>query len=246
MSSDRLFEATHLPVYTDENLLVVDKPPGLPSTGKSLADPYCLQAILMTQEQQKLWAVHQLDADTSGVIVFTRNKKSVSRLQTRMRFPKGRKTYLALCHGNPDFTTRRIEAPIGPTQDAFGWGVTPTGKHAATHVVVLTRSTDFALLAVVLETGRTHQIRVHLASLGHPLVGEYWYRKPSCERHPRQALHAARIDFFDGLEPSSFVAPLRPDLQRLATALKLQPDNTLPQGILPPALLDCISPHSNV
>lgn len=140
-----------------------------------------------------------------------------------MRFPNGVKTYLAIVHGHPEFDERRIDAPIGvlreePTRQL---GVIDTGQRAATHVRVLDRSADAALLRVRIETGRTHQIRIHLASIGHPLYGEDWYREPRCREHPRQALHAWRVEFADAGEPQSIESPWPEDLRALTRRLQL-------------------------
>ena len=210
-------------LYDQDGLLVVDKPAGIPSTGRSLRDPDSLQYQLMALLQRHLWAVHQLDADTSGVNVFTRRKSLVRPTDLRMRFPNGRKSYVAICHGVVEFDERRLEAPVGPVlrEGRRSQVVTPAGRPAATRFLCLARGPRHSLLLATLESGRTHQVRVHLAHMGHPLVGEEWYRQPPCRAHPRQALHALHLRFQDGLEPAGFQAPLAPDLCQLARRLGL-------------------------
>ncbi len=208
----------------EDGVIVVNKPPDLPSTGRSLDDSDCLQFWLMQRERRMVWAVHQLDADTSGVNVFVRRKPLVPEWQQRMRFPNGQKTYLAIVHGAPEWDRRRAAGPIGFVRrgDWNGNAIVPDGKKAATRFTTLARSADgqFALLSATLETGRTHQIRVHLQGEGLSLVGEEWYRDTPSTAHPRQALHAAKIWFRDGTAPP-MMAPLSPDLMALATRLGL-------------------------
>ena len=212
-------------LFEEKGLLVVNKPPDLPSTGRSLEDPDCLQFWLMRRHEGMVWAVHQLDADTSGINVFTTEKRLVSQLQKRMRSPEGRKTYLALVHGSPTWTRREVEAPIGFI-DSRSLGITEQGKSASSHFRVLHHTPEHALIEANILTGRTHQIRIHLASLGHPLIGEEWYRDPPCAEHPRQALHAWKLDLAAGPGPRSFVAPLAPDLCELAAKMKLSLPST--------------------
>ncbi len=221
---DRVPDLDDRIVYEADGLLVVDKPAGLATAGRTLEDPDCLQAALITRRRGRMvWAVHQLDADTSGVNIFVTRRSLVPEYQRRMRFPRGRKRYIAICHGEPDFDRRRVDAPIGfvAVGDRRGQAVTSDGKPAATRLEVLARGGGFTVVRATLESGRTHQIRVHLAHLGHPLIGEPWYRKPPCERHERHALHALEIVFSDDREPAGFSAPIPPDLAELAAELGL-------------------------
>ncbi|MFT6400560.1 MAG: 23S rRNA-/tRNA-specific pseudouridylate synthase [Bradymonadia bacterium] len=203
--------------------MVLNKPPLLPTAGRSLDDPDCLQFWLMMRHRRMVWAVHQLDADTTGVNVFVWKKTLVPVYQERMRFPNAQKSYLAIVHGDPAFDELRIAEPLGyiKTEDFSGQGVVQSGKKSATQVTVLGRNGRHALVRARLETGRTHQVRVHLAHVGHPLVGEEWYRRPACTEHPRQALHAERVEFRDGIEPGLFEAPLTSDLLELVDRLGL-------------------------
>lgn len=196
-------------------LWVVNKPPDMPTSGRSLDDDDCLQFWLMKHHGAMVWAVHQLDADTSGVNLFVTDKQLVSVYKARMGHPDCTKRYLAWVHGVPAWQTRVVEAPIGKV-DARSLGVVPAGKHAHSQFTVLARGTHHARLRIDITTGRTHQIRIHAAHLGHSLVGEEWYRSPPCTEHPRQALHASELHLGDG---EVYRAPLPADLQTLADRL---------------------------
>ncbi|MCB9506455.1 MAG: RNA pseudouridine synthase [Myxococcales bacterium] len=206
----------------------MDKPAGVSTSGRSLDDPSCVQAALIAHFGRMAWAVHQLDRDTSGVNFFVTKRSLVPLWQERLRFPSAQKTYVALCHGSPAFEALRLEAPIGYVErGAFrGQAVTADGQRATTRVSVARRAADGAASAVLctLETGRTHQIRVHLAHLGHPLFGEPWYAEPPCERHWRHALHAARVSLRESISPtgpSALRAPISSDLLELGRSLGL-------------------------
>jgi RluA family pseudouridine synthase len=214
-------------LFEDEDVVAVDKPWGLPSTGRRLNDPDSLQFALVQRYVSMTWAIHQLDADTSGINVFVRRRHLVKLWQTRMRSPTGEKSYLAVLHGEmADDCT--IQAPIGSIQTSptRHLGVTADGRSALTHFEVLDRRGGFSLVRAKIETGRTHQIRIHASSIGHPLVGEAWYRDTPCRRHPRQALHACELRFHDELDPEVLTCPLAEDLVALIRALDLRlPDS---------------------
>ncbi len=206
-------------------VLVMDKPWGIPSTGRTLDDPDSLQFALMHKLDCKVWAIHQLDADTSGINVFVTEKALVPRWKERMRFPNGTKTYLAGVHGLVDFEHLRVEAPIGLLQETPSrvLGVHADGQRAVSMIRRVALGRACSLLEVQIETGRTHQIRVHLASLGHPLLGEEWYCTPPSTAHIRQALHASRVDFDDEQTPHEFQCPLPEDLLLLFQEHGLNP-----------------------
>lgn len=205
-------------IYQDDDLLIWNKPPDLPSTGRKLDDEDCLQFHLMRAHGSMVWAAHQLDADTSGVNVFTTSKSACARVQHRLQYPNGQKRYLAVIHGVADWDERRVVAPIGKV-DERSLGVHPGGKPSQTHFRVLSCGPEHSLVEVKLVTGRTHQIRIHLQHMGLSLVGEYWYRDAPCREHTRQALHAWKVHFLDDLQPSGFTAPPPADLVELAERL---------------------------
>jgi RluA family pseudouridine synthase len=195
-------------IHEDEHHLVLNKPHGLPTSGKNLDDPDCLQYHLIKRQGTMTWAIHQLDADTTGINLFCKNKKMVHPLKQTLADPKTEKVYLAIVHNQPTWTEHTETSSIGYI-DHRSLGVTPDGKPCHSHFKRLQSSGDFSLIEVRIFTGRTHQIRIHLAHLGHPLVGEEWYRIPPCTVHPRQALHAHQLNMCNGL---NFRCPLAPDL----------------------------------
>ncbi len=205
-------------IYEQDGLIVVDKPHDLPSTGRTLDDDDCLQFWLIKRHGGMVWAIHQLDADTSGVNLFTTDKKLVPIYKKALELKNSEKTYLAIIKGNPNWTTIEEFSPLGKVDDR-SLGVIATGKSAHSKFTVLDRNTDYALLKVNIYTGRTHQIRIHLAHLGFPLVGEEWYTQPPCKIHPRQALHCYQINL--PKVDKVFTAPLASDLEALLKDLRL-------------------------
>ncbi len=195
-------------IYEEDGLIVVNKPAGLSTSGRDLSDPDCLQYGLMEKYRRKIWAVHQLDKDTSGVNLFVRRKSLVNEYMLKLRDPHTVKTYVAICHGVLPKKRIKIDEPIGWLGEKRNsrYGVTPKGKHAKTIAHLIDASKEFSLVSVNIFTGRTHQIRVHLAHIGHPIIGEPWYCDPPCELHYHHALHALSIDFAN--ETNRFSAPI--------------------------------------
>lgn len=190
-----------------DGVLAIDKPPGLPTSGLALDDPRCLQHALMERHGGMVWAVHQIDADTTGVNLFVKEKRLVKEFKRQMEDASAHKRYLAVVHGAPDWERKTVHAPIGLV-DERSLGVHPDGKSAHSEFRVHSHGQDAALIEARIFTGRTHQIRIHLAHLGHPLIGEGWYRNPPSREHPRQALHAWRME----LETLTLEAPIPEDL----------------------------------
>jgi 23S rRNA-/tRNA-specific pseudouridylate synthase len=211
-------------VLDADGVLVINKPPRLPTAGRSLEDTDCLQWHLMQATRRMVWAVHQLDADTSGVNVFVRRRTLVPVWQQAMAQPTASKRYVCWLHGElaPDEVV--VDAPIGQVDGPrFRWGVTPDGRPARSVFRVIERVPGFTLASVRIFTGRTHQIRVHAASLGHSLVGEEWYRPTPCTLHDRQALHALSLDVqVEGVQ-MALQAPVAADLLELHQRLGFMP-----------------------
>jgi 23S rRNA pseudouridine1911/1915/1917 synthase len=206
--------------YEDEHLLVVDKPPGLvvhPGSGHTSGTlvQRLLERGLAGGEAERPGIVHRLDRDTSGLLVVARTEPAYERLRALVKARKLEREYLALVRGRPRSRAGRIEAPIGrdrrdPTRMSLD---TDSPKDAVTHFEVVELFHDHALLRVRLDTGRTHQIRVHLAAIGLPVAGDRVYGVVELGLH-RQFLHAARLAFPHPItgKPVEATSPLPPDL----------------------------------
>ena len=207
--------------YQDEHLLVVDKAPGLvvhPARGHredTLAQ--LLAPLLAGGEPERAGIVHRLDRDTSGLLVVSRSQETHRRLQAALSARRIEREYLALVEGRPPARTGTIEAPIGRdprvrTRMAVD-GVSP--REARTHFTLERALAGTSLLRLRLETGRTHQIRVHLQAIGHPVVADPAYGTPGMLDLDRQFLHATRLAFDHPItgERVDVHSPLPPDLQ---------------------------------
>ncbi len=214
-------------VWQDEHLAVIDKPAGLvvhPGAGRS--DGTLVDAlagyVAGGPDPARPGIVHRLDRDTSGLLVVARSDEAHERLSELVKERRLERTYLALVRGRPASRSGRIEAPIGrdrgdPTRQSLE---TDTPREAITHFEVLETHGESALLRVTLETGRTHQIRVHLAAIDLPVVGDSVYGVTDPALH-RQFLHATRLAFahpFTG-ERVEVDSPLPPELAEYLAAL---------------------------
>lgn len=219
-------------VFDDPSLAVVDKPAGLVThaapgvRSRDLATMLAERGLAGGGEVGRPGIVHRLDRDTSGLLVVAKDDATRRTLQGLLRRRAIEREYLALVHGRPASTTGRIEAPIGRdprarTRQAIdGIGARP----AITHFEILEAFPEHTLLQVRLDTGRTHQIRVHLAAIGLPVVGDPVYGNPSSDPLglERQALHAWRLSFPHpvGGEVLDFTSPAPPDLERALQRLR--------------------------
>lgn len=208
-----------------EGVIAVNKPAGLATTGRSLDDPESLQFAVMEHYRRMIWALHQLDKSTSGLVLFVRRKRMVATWQGFLTSPGTRKMYLAVIHGHLPEDQLVVDAPIRRSHESGFMEIHPGGKPARTGFEVLASSDAFQTLKVRLFTGRTHQIRVHLQHLGLSLVGESTYRPTICTRLPRHALHAAGVLGHSPVDHNmiSFTAPLADDIARLCEELSLPP-----------------------
>jgi 23S rRNA pseudouridine1911/1915/1917 synthase len=209
--------------YEDEHLLVVDKPAGVvvhPSAGHgsgTLVHGLLGRKIEGGEEAERPGIVHRLDRDTSGLLVVARSDEAHRRLQRLLRRREIEREYLALVRGRPRSRRGRIEAPIGrdrtdPTRVSLD---TATPREAVTNFELAELLDRRALLRVRLETGRTHQIRVHLAAIDLPVAGDPVYGVPGDLGLERQFLHAGRLAFDHPLAGTRIEAtsPLPADLE---------------------------------
>ena len=189
--------------YEDEHLLVVDKPAGLvvhPSAGHhegTLVHGLLAYDVEGGEEVERPGIVHRLDRDTSGLLVVARSPEAHRRLQELVRRREVTREYLALVVGRPRSRRGTIDAPIGRDRhDALRHSLeTASPRDALTHFEVEAELPGYTLLRVTLETGRTHQIRVHLGAIDLPVAGDPVYGRPGVLGLERQFLHAARLAF---------------------------------------------------
>jgi 23S rRNA pseudouridine1911/1915/1917 synthase len=194
-------------IYEDDDLLIVDKPAGLvvhPAPGHWRGT--LVNALLARGDHYggiagvaRPGIVHRLDRDTSGLLIVARNDAAQASVMAQLKARRVRKTYLALVQGSPAAAVGRIEAPIGrDPKDRKRMAVVPGGRPAVTGYRVRERLAGWTLLELDLVTGRTHQIRVHLAALGHPVAGDAVYGTGTARRGPdglgRLFLHAWRLE----------------------------------------------------
>ena len=212
--------------YEDEHLVVVDKPAGLvvhPAPGHATGTLVhgLLEHDVAGGDESRPGIVHRLDRDTSGLMVVARSEEAHTRLQDLVRRRELERHYRALVVGRPRSRTGRIEAPIGrDRRDPMRHSLdSDTPREATTHFEVVELFPRHTLLDVKLETGRTHQIRVHLNAIGLPVAGDPVYGRPHELGLERQFLHAARLAFthpFTG-DPVDVESPLPDDLQIAAS-----------------------------
>ena len=218
-------------VYEDDWLLVVDKPAGLvvhPAPGHSRGT---LAHRLVTRgatggAESRPGIVHRLDKDTSGLLIVARSGEAWRRLVAQLARREITRVFLALLSGALPEDEGTIDAPIGRhVRDRQRMSLhAARARPARTHFRVIARAPGFTLTRAQLETGRTHQIRVHFAALGHPVAGDAKYgRRPRPQGLGRQFLHAARLSFAhpDDGRHLSFASPLPPDLSAFAVSLGL-------------------------
>jgi 23S rRNA pseudouridine1911/1915/1917 synthase len=222
-------------VYEDADMLIVDKPAGLvvhPAAGHESGT--LVNALLARGTEyggiagvQRPGIVHRLDRETSGLLMVAKTDKAQAGLMAQLKARGVKKTYLGLVLGSVAATTGRIEAPIGrDPAHRMRMAVVPNGREAVTGYRVRERLGGWTLLELDLVTGRTHQIRVHLAAIGHPLAGDSLYGNGTSRRGPeattRLFLHSWRIELQSPADGHLIraVAPLPPDLGSVLERLR--------------------------
>jgi len=209
-------------LHEDENLLVVDKPTGLPilPDGWEKDAPYLVK--LLQEKYGKMWIVHRLDKITSGVMVFARNAQTHRALNMQFEKHEAEKVYHAIVEGNPKWDEKTAKHPLRVNVGHKHRTVVDdrNGRPSETRFKVLKRHQSSALIEAKPLTGRTHQIRVHAYALGHPLLGDILYGASETNLIARPGLHAHSLTFThpETGERLTFTAE-RP--QDFATTLKL-------------------------
>ena len=188
-------------VYEDEDLVVVNKTAGVsvhpgPGHYDDTLGNFLVHHFIQTGQQADFHPVHRLDRGTSGLLVCAKHAHAQERLKLQLHTPEFVRTYLAVCQGMPKPAAGVIDAPLGPMPGSLmAQQVCPDGKPARTHYEVLSTVNGRSLVQLKLETGRTHQIRVHMAYMGNPLVGDFLYGTECLDLIGRTALHAYRLTF---------------------------------------------------
>jgi RluA family pseudouridine synthase len=207
-------------VFEDESVIVVDKPAGLLTMATEREKVNTLYAALRAElnsrrPPEKLFIVHRLDREASGLLVFAKTIEAKEYLQNQFKDHSAGRQYVAVVEGpvTPDKFTIKSYLAENAALKVYSTPRTSAGKLAVTHVRVLKRNPRTSVLAIQLETGRKHQIRVHLAERGHPIVGDKNYGSRLNPLH-RIALHGAHLEFrhpgtgtamsFDSTPPDAF------------------------------------------
>jgi len=188
-------------IYEDEDIVVINKPADMPihPSLNNYENTLGNAAAYYFSQQGKSFifrCINRLDRDTTGLTILAKHMVSCSILQSEMVERRISREYLAIVEGEFESTEGTVDAPIGRKEGSTIERMIDyeNGERAITHYKVLEQKKNAALLALILETGRTHQIRVHMTSIGHPLVGDFLYN-PQNKGMTRQALHAWKLSF---------------------------------------------------
>lgn len=219
-------------VYEDDDVIVVNKPQGMvvhPAPGHP--DHTLVNALLYHSPLSTIngtfrpGIVHRIDKDTSGLLMVAKNDLAHQSLAEQLRNKTNKREYLALVYGQIKEDEGTIDAPLGRNpQDRKKQAVVKGGRHAVTHFKVIKRYDNFTLVKCILETGRTHQIRVHMKYIGHPLVGDPLYGPRKMIGKNGQFLHAALLGFKHPRTGKEMVfeAPLPENFQKMLDKLDKQ------------------------
>ena len=210
-------------VYEDPDIIVLNKAPGVlvhPGHGHfdDTLGNFLMWHYAQTGDESDFHPVHRLDKGTSGLVVVAKHAHGQEKLKNQLHTGDFRRVYLAVCDGVPPEWEGIIDAPIGPVDGSLvAREVRLDGKPARTHYKVLQGRGPRSLVELELETGRTHQIRVHMAHIGCPLTGDFLYGTEDRALIARPALHSARLELTHPItgERLIFSAPLPDDMQKL-------------------------------
>lgn len=222
-------------VYEDDDVVVVNKPQGMvvhPAPGHpnhTLVNALLYHCPLSTINGEfRPGIVHRIDKDTSGLLMVAKNDMAHRSLAAQLKAKTNKREYVALVHGVIKQDTGTIDAPIGRSRkDRKKQAIVADGRHAVTHFKVLKRFRHYTLVSCRLETGRTHQIRVHMKSIGHPLAGDPLYGPRKTLPGNGQYLHARELGFKHPRTGKEllFTAPLPAYFQQMLDKLERSDSN---------------------
>ena len=216
-------------IHEDREFLVLDKPSGVASHGGSGISFGAIELLRAARPKDTLELVHRLDRDTSGVLVFSRKRSALTALQAVIREGRATKHYMALLQGRLAQARITVREPLRKFVLQGGERmvrVDAEGKPSVSHLIQLQAFAEATLCEVAIETGRTHQIRVHAAHLGHAVAGDEKYGERTFNQRMRELglkrlfLHAQRFEFSIGERNYSFTAPLPADLRSVVDTLE--------------------------
>ena len=224
------FEPQDIPldiVYEDDDLMIINKQPGLivhPTKGhpSGTVANALMHYMAQTGNSFKIRFVNRLDMDTSGLLIVAKNSYCQNDFTKQMRENTIEKRYIAIVKGILDSDEGTVDLPIGrPDPDNVRRGVMEGGAPSVTHYKVIDRYREHTMVELLLETGRTHQIRVHMSHIGHPVLGDWLYDGTNTPFIDRQALHAAYLTFTHPMtkERCTFSAPLPDDINKATEML---------------------------
>ncbi len=210
-------------VYEDEDVILLNKAPGVPvHPGPGHFDDTICNFLMNYYDSRGIEGdvhpVHRLDRGTSGLLAVAKHPHAQEVLKNQLHTDNFHRTYLAVCQGAPQPPAGVIDAPLGPKEGSLvEQTVRPDGKPARTRYETLETWGPRSLVRLKLDTGRTHQIRVHMAHIGHPLAGDFLYGVEDPALIPRPALHSYQLAFQHPItgERLSFTAPIPQDIRRL-------------------------------
>lgn len=210
-------------VHEDEDVIVLNKAPGVsvhpgPGHFNDTVGNFLVDYYDKTGQEADFHPIHRLDRGTSGLLIVAKHPHAQERLKKQLHTDQFRRVYLAVCEGVPEPASGVIDAPLGPKPGSLMEQMArPDGKSARTRYETLEVRNRRALVRLKLETGRTHQIRVHLAHIGYPLTGDFLYGVEDKALIARPALHSAELSFYHPVtnQPLEFRLPLPEDMARL-------------------------------
>ena len=210
-------------VYEDEDIIVLNKEPGVsvhpgPGHYDDTLGNFLVDYYIKTGQPADFHPVHRLDRGTSGLLVVAKHPHAQERLKEQLHSPDFRRVYLAVCEGEPQPPCGMIDAPLGPVEGSLmAQQVRPDGKPARTRYETVRTAGGRTLLRLELETGRTHQIRVHMSYIGHPLTGDFLYGTEDKNLIARTALHSHVLSFRHPVtgELMEFSQPVPQDMEYL-------------------------------